>query len=67
MDRFPCCEISMAAWSSGMILASGARGPGLNSRSSPSLGHVGGEHEEEMELEQGEECDGRGGAEQVGW
>ena len=24
-----------AAWSSGMILASGARGPGLNSRSSP--------------------------------
>ena len=25
----------MAAWSSGMILASGARGPGLNSRSSP--------------------------------
>ena len=25
----------MAAWSSGMILASGARGPGLNSQSSP--------------------------------
>ena len=32
---FPCCEASMAAWSSGMILASGARGPGLSSRSSP--------------------------------
>ena len=29
------CEHSSAAWSSGMILASGARGPGLNSRSSP--------------------------------
>ena len=25
----------MAAWSSGMILASGARGPGFNSQSSP--------------------------------
>ena len=25
----------MAAWSSGLILISGARGPGLNSRSSP--------------------------------
>ena len=28
-------DLSVAAWSSGMILASGARGPGLNSRSSP--------------------------------
>ena len=27
----------MAAWSSGMILASGARGSGFNSRSSPFL------------------------------
>ena len=40
--------LSLAAWSSGMILAQGARGPGLNSRSSPvytffdkiSHGHV---------------------------
>ena len=28
--------VAEAAWSSGMILAPGARGPGLNSRSSPS-------------------------------
>ena len=27
--------VSLAAWSSGMILASGARGLGFNSRSSP--------------------------------
>ena len=27
--------LQMAAWSSGMILASGARGPGFNSQSSP--------------------------------
>ena len=33
---------AMAAWSSGMILASGARGPGLNSRSSPHGGGGGG-------------------------
>ena len=39
-----CCRISFcpeamqkAAWSSGMILASGARGPGINSRNSPAL------------------------------
>ena len=30
-----CTTLSLAAWSSGMILAWGARGPGLNSRSSP--------------------------------
>ena len=42
--RLPCLSSSLckaarhpplAAWSSGMILASGARGPGFNSRSSP--------------------------------
>ena len=44
--RFTCSEtrniipnarqcVSSAAWSSGMILASGARGPGFNARSSP--------------------------------
>ena len=28
-------NVVMAAWSSGMILAQGARGPGFNSQSSP--------------------------------
>ena len=37
----PLIAQHMAAWSSGMILASGARGPGFNSRSSPFLvGHA---------------------------
>ena len=31
----PLIAQHMAAWSSGMILASGARGPGFNSQSSP--------------------------------
>ena len=35
--RNECCLqiFVLAAWSSGMILAQGARGPGFNSRSSP--------------------------------
>ena len=42
ISRFPYslldkAYVSLAAWSSGMILASGARGPGFNSRSSPFL------------------------------
>ncbi len=32
---YTCAQKHLAAWSSGMILASGARGPGFNSRSSP--------------------------------
>ena len=35
-----CTQHSLAAWSSGMILASGARGPGFNSRSSPFLSRL---------------------------
>jgi hypothetical protein len=36
-SRFAGVISRSAAWSSGMILASGARGPGFNSRSSPLL------------------------------
>ena len=35
-QRLMSIKNQLAAWSSGMILASGARGPGFNSRSSPS-------------------------------
>ena len=34
-ERLEDEDISLAVWSSGMILASGARGPGFNSQNSP--------------------------------
>ena len=35
-----CVCISTACWSSGMILTSGARGPGFNSRTGPALSQM---------------------------
>ena len=36
LEQHELACVHLAVWSSGMILASGARGPGFNSRNSPS-------------------------------